>query len=119
MIESQSDVEREAREFMEENELLLNEGGISTLQKIYVQGAPITTDLSAEAVEATNELAAATKALAEATRNPATRPRETFEREREIDRLKPIQERKNRAFEDFSAFMDRVKAAYDQQGGNL
>jgi hypothetical protein len=36
VIESQSDVEREAREFMEENELLLNEGGISTLQKIYL-----------------------------------------------------------------------------------
>src|SRR5215217_2349307 len=119
VIESQSDVEREAREFIEENEPLLNEGGISTLQKIYVQGAPITTDLSAEAVEATNELADATKALAEATRNPATRPRETFEREREIDRLKPIQERKNRGFEDFSAFMDQVEAAYDQQGGNL
>ena len=80
-----------------------------------MQGAPITTDLSAEAVEAANELADATKALAEAIRNPATRPRETFEREREIDRLKPIHEHKNRAFEDFSAFMERVKAAYEQQ----
>jgi hypothetical protein len=32
-------------------------------------------------------MANATKTLAEAIRNPATRPRETFEREREIDRL--------------------------------
>jgi hypothetical protein len=85
--ESQSDVEREACEFMEENEPLLNEGGVSALQKIYVQGAPITTDLSAEAVDAANELADATRALAETMRNPATRPRETFERERDRSAL--------------------------------
>ncbi len=117
--ESQSDVEREAREFMEVNEPLLNEGGISTLQKIYVQGAAIAQDLSADAVETTNALTAATKALAEATRNPAAKPRETFEREREVERLKPIHERKTAAFEEFSAFIDRVKAAYEEQGGSF
>ncbi len=115
----ETDIEREAREFIEENEPLLNEGGISTLQKVFVQGAPITTDLSAEAVETANELAAATNALAEAIRNPATRPRKTFELEREIDRLKPIYERKKRAFDDFSALVERVKAAYEQKGGKL
>jgi hypothetical protein len=84
-----------------------------------VQGAPIATGLIAEAVEAAKQLTAATKALTEATRNPATRPRKTFELERECDRLKPIHERKNRVFDDFSAFMDRTKTAYEQKGGNL
>lgn len=119
MSENQSDAEREAREFMEENEPLTNEGGISTLEKIYVQGAAIAQNLSADAVETANELIAATKALTEAIRNPAAKPRETFKFEREVERLKPIQERKHTAFEEFSAFIDRVKVAYEEQGGSL
>lgn len=39
--ESQSDVECEAREFMEENEPLLNEGGVSTLQKYMCRAHPL------------------------------------------------------------------------------
>jgi hypothetical protein len=118
LIESQSDVEREARGFMEENEPLLNEGGVATLQKIYVQGAALLKDLSADAVETTNELTTATQALTEAIRNPAAKPRETFELEKTVERLKPIRERKQSAFEEFSAFIDRAKRAYEEQGGN-
>jgi hypothetical protein len=47
----QSDVEREAREFMEENEALLEDGGLQTVQRVFVQGAQISQTLSAKAVE--------------------------------------------------------------------
>jgi hypothetical protein len=117
--ESQSDIEHEAQEFMEENEPLLDEGGFDTLHKMLLQGLRISKDLKEETEAAGNTFAAATRALTEAIKNPTTRPRKVFELERERDRLKPTYERKNRMSEEFSAFIDRAKAAYKQRGGEI
>ena len=117
--ETQSDIERAAQEFMDENEPLLDEGGIATLQKVIIQGANIFTELSAEVVEAANRYTVATQALTAAIENPATRPRRVSELELERDRLQPVYERKNRICEVFRTFIDRAKAAYEEKGDEI
>ena len=117
--ETQSDVEQAAQEFMDENEPLLDEGGVATLQKVIIQASSIFTELSAEGVEAANHYATTTRSLAEAIRDPATRPRRVSELELEKKQLQPIYERKNRLIEDFRAFIDRANAAYEEKGGEI
>ena len=117
--EARSDTEREAQEFMDENEDLLDEGGYATLQKIFIQASGIAKELSAETVEVTNRLAAAQRAVNEGVQDPSIRPRRLFELERERDRLEPTYERKKRAWDNFSAFIERVKSAYVREGGEL
>lgn len=119
MDEARSDAERKAQEFMDENEDLLDEGGYATLQKIFIESSSIATELSAETVNATNRLAAAQRAVNEGTKDPTVRPRKLFELERKRDWLRPTYERKRRAWDDFSAFIERVKSAYRREGGEL
>jgi hypothetical protein len=117
--EAVSEAEHEAQEFMDENEDLLDEGGYATLQRIVTQGLYASRDLSVDVTGTANQLAAANQALAEAIRNPNTRPRKLFELEREVERLKPVYDRKNQLIEELSAFMDRAKLAYKREGGEL
>lgn len=117
--EARSEVEREAQEFIDDNEDLLDEGGYATLQKVLMHASRIATDLSLETVHVTNRLTAAQRAVNEGVQNPTMRPRRLFELERERDRLEPIYERKKRAWDDFSAFIERVKLAYEREGGEL
>lgn len=117
--EARSDVEREAQEFIDENEDLLDEGGYATLQKVFIHASSIATELSAETVDVTNRLAAAQRAVNEGVQGPTMRPRRLFELERERDRLEPTYERKKRAWDDFSDFVERVKSAYKREGGEL
>jgi hypothetical protein len=70
----QSGVEREAREFAEENESIVEEGGLQAVQRVFVQGAEITQAWSREAVEAANYAASVTRDLAAAIRDHSTVP---------------------------------------------
>jgi hypothetical protein len=119
LSEHQSDVERRAQEFMEENEGLLDEGGYATLQRVVTQGSHVGKDLAEETTEAANQYAAANRAFAEAVRNTNTRPRTIFELEREVERLKPIYEHKKGLHDEFSAFVARAASAYEREGGDL
>jgi hypothetical protein len=117
--ETQSDVERRAQEFIEENEVLLDNGGYATLQRVVTHSAHIGTELAEEVTEATNRYAAANRAFTGAIRNTSTRPRKIYELEREVERLKPIYEHKKGLNEKFTAFMERAASAYEREGGEL
>jgi hypothetical protein len=117
--ETQSDVERRAQEFMEENEVLLDKGGYATLQRVVTQGSHIGIELTNDVTEVANRYAAANRAFAEAMRNTSMRPLKIYEVEREVERLKPIYEHKKGLNEEFSTFMARAASAYEREGGEL
>jgi hypothetical protein len=117
--ENRSEVEREAHDFMEENEPLLDEAGYAALQRVVTQGSYVGTDLANEVTEAANQYATANRALAEAVRNSGTRPRRIYELERDVEQLRPIYKRKKALHEEFSAFLDRATSAYEREGGEL
>jgi hypothetical protein len=117
--EARSDAEREAQEFMNENEGLLDQGGFTTLQRLVTQGSYIGKDLAEELTETANAYAAANRSFAEAIKNSSTRPRRIFELEREVERLKPDYERKKQLNEEYGAFLDRAASAYEREGGEL
>jgi hypothetical protein len=110
----ESDVEREARGFMEENAPLLRGGSVSALGRVFVQGARIATALSEESVLASNRAASVTRALAEAIRNPATPALRIDELEKERASATDLHEHRSKAFDEFAAFLDRVNAARQQ-----
>jgi len=112
---SGTDVEREARGFMKENEPLLMGGSASALGRVFVQGARIGTALSEESVTASNRAASVTRALAEAIRNPATPALRIDELEKERANATRLHEHRSKAFEEFTAFLDRVNAARQQR----
>lgn len=66
--EAPSETEREAQEFMDENEDLLDDAGFTTLQRLVTQGSYIGKDLADDVTEAANRYAAAARALTEAIR---------------------------------------------------
>jgi hypothetical protein len=117
--EVRSNAEREAQEFMDENEGLLDKGGFTTLQRLVTQGSYIGKDLTEDLTETTNELVAANRSLAGAVKNSSTRPRRIFELERDVERLKPVYERKKQLNEEYGAFLDRAATAYKRKGGEL
>jgi hypothetical protein len=117
--ETQSDVERRAQEFMEENEVLLDKDGYATLQRVVIQGSHVGTELADKVTEAANRYAAANRAFAEAMRNTSTRPLKIYELEGDVEWLKPIYEHQNGLHEELSAFMARVASAYEREGGEL
>jgi hypothetical protein len=108
---AQSDAEREAQAFIEENEPLLEDGGLLTVQRIFVQGVQIIKALSDETVDVANDVTDVANDLAAAIRDPSTSPRAIHELEAEYARMVPLYERKNKAFQQFSDFMDRVEEA--------
>jgi len=112
-----TDVEQGAREFMEENEALLEEEGIAALQRIIEQGVNLYTALSVETVEAANHAAEAARNLAEAIRNTSFPPRRVEELETEHARALEVYEHRNRVFEDFSSFMEQALSVYRQRTG--
>jgi hypothetical protein len=109
-----SDVEREARGFMEENAPLLRGGSVSALGRVFEQGARIATALSEESVLASNRAASVTRALAEAIRNPAAPALRIDELEKERASATDLHEHRSKAFDEFAAFLDRVNAARQQ-----
>ena len=111
MDAAQSDAEREAQAFIEENEPLLEDGGLLTVQRIFVQGVQIIKALSDETVDVANDVTDVANDLAAAIRDPSTSPRVIHELEAEYARMVPLYERKNKAFQQFSDFMDRVEEA--------
>jgi hypothetical protein len=113
------DAEREAQEFMDENEDLLDEGGYATLQRLLTQGYKAKRDLIVELTEVTKRYASAKRALNEAVGNSSMRARRIYELEREVERLKPVLERKKRLNEEFTEFIDRAESAYKREGGEL
>jgi hypothetical protein len=115
---AQSDVEREARGFMEENVPLLTGGSGTALGRVFVQGARIATALSEESVVASNRAASVTRALAEAIRNPATPALRIDELEKERASASELSEHRSKVFEEFTAFLDRVNAARQQREGD-
>jgi hypothetical protein len=117
--EPQSDVEREAKEFMEENELLLNVGGYATLQKVVMQASRIAKDLSAERIEAADRLKTAARDFGKAVRDPTTRPLMMHRLELEQEQAKEVLDRKERIGEDFNAFFERAVSAYRQERGKV
>lgn len=114
-----SDAEREAQEFMDENEDLLDEGGYATLQRLLTQGFNVSKDLTIELAETARLYAPARRALNEAMKNPNTRPRRIYELEREVEQLEPVYKRKKRLNDEFDKFLDRAKSAYEREGGTL
>lgn len=114
-----SDVEREAQEFRDESEDLLDKAGFTTLHKVVMQAARITEDFSAERIEAANRLKAATQAFREAAENPNTRPLKMYRLEQEQEQAKEVLDRKHRAGEDFNNFFNRAVSAYKQKGGKV
>jgi len=115
---SESDIEREARGFMEENEPLLTGGSASALGRVFVQGARIATALSEESVLASNGAASVTRALAEAIRNPATPALRIDELEKERASALKLHEHRSKVFDEFAAFLDRVNATRQQREGD-
>jgi hypothetical protein len=98
---AQSDAEREAQAFIEENEPLLEDGGLLTVQRIFVQGVQIIKALSDETVDVANDVTDVANDLAAAIRDPSTSPRAIHELEAEYARMVPLYERKNKAFQQF------------------
>ena len=111
---AESDVERAARGFMEENAPLLRGGSVSALGRVFVQGAKIATALSEESVLASNRAASVTRALAEAIRNPATPALRLDELEKERASATELHEHRSKVFDEFAAFLDRVTEARQQ-----
>jgi hypothetical protein len=109
-----SDIEREARGFVEENEPLLSEGSAISLGRVFVQGANIGTALSEEAVTAANRAAAVTTALAEAIRNPSTPAQRLHELETEHAQALKLHEHRSKVFQEFDAFLNRVSSVRQQ-----
>lgn len=113
--EIRSDIEREARGFVEENEPLLNGGSATVLGQVFVQGANIFTAFSEEAIEAANRAASAKNALADAIRNPATPARRLQELEAEEARASEIHEGRLATYQELNDLLERIKAQLPDQ----
>jgi len=87
------------------------------LQRIVVQGAPIATALSGEAVEAANLAASITRDLAAAIKDPSTSPRGIEELERNRARARKTQKHKSATFQEFDEFMQRAVEARRRKEG--
>ena len=112
---ARSEAEEQAERFISENEPLLEEGGPSALGRVITHGANIATALSNETIQLSDELVAATNELAAAIGDPQTSPSSIDALEKRRAELRPIYDRKAAAFDRFSAFMDRVQAAYHER----
>ncbi len=104
-----SDIERQARAFVEENESLLSGGSPTVLGRVYVQGANIFVAFNEEVIEAANRAASAKNALADAIRNPTTPPRRLQELEEEEARASGVYEARITASRELDDFLQRVK----------
>jgi hypothetical protein len=113
----EDDIERAARDFISENEPLLQERSSSAVQRIHLQATRIATALTDECAEAGRRTAEATRALTEGIGNPATPPQRLDELEKEKDKLKEVFERKSQAVRTFDRFLERAKLAYRQRSG--
>ncbi len=112
--EKPTEAEAQAREFIRENEPLLNDGGESTVGHIITQGSEIVVALSGEAVEAANELTNVKNLLADAISDPKTPPKRVHILEMQEKRLQKEYDRKNAEFERFAAFLERAHARYEK-----
>ena len=115
----ESDTERGAREFVQENEELLTEGGPAALERLYLHATELATDLTNESAEAGTAAAEATNALTQAIRNRTTPPARLNRMEREKDRLTEEFKRKTRAVEDFDGFLRRARDAHQSANPGL
>ena len=104
-------IEQQARDFMEENRPLLDDGELVAINRVFTLGARISVALSAQAVEAANEATAATKAVTNAVRNRSTPAARLNRLEKKRKELTEIAARKRQQFEEFDDFMKEVEAA--------
>jgi hypothetical protein len=114
-----SDIAREARGFIAENEALLTEGSGTVLGRVFVQGANIFTAISEELVEAANRNVSAKNALAEAIRNPATPARRLQELETQEAHASAVYEARLAASEELNEFLERVNALLPKQSEDV
>lgn len=112
----QTDIEREARGFVEENEPLLSEGSATVLGRVFVQGANIFTAFSEEVIEAANRAASAKYALADAIRNPATPVRRLQELEAEESRASEVYEARLATHRELGDLLEHIEALLPEQG---
>lgn len=110
-----NDIEGEARRFIEENEPLLDEGTVTVLGRVFVQGANMTTDLSAWAVEASNQAERVIRTLTEAIKDPSTPAPRLQDLESERTRALELHEHRGKVFQEFVEFLDRVSAQRQQR----
>ncbi len=109
-MSERSSVEQQAKDFVEENRPLLDDGEPMAINRVFTQGARISVALSAEAVEAANEATAATREVTRAVRNRAT-PAVVLNRlEKKRKELAEIAATKRQRFEEFDDFMKEVEA---------
>lgn len=109
-----SDIEREARRFVEENEPLLDEGSVTVLQRVYVRGADIVTVLSKEAVEAANHAESVIRKLTRSIKNRQTPAVIIQKLEKERSDALKIHEHRSNVFEAYAEFLDRVHSSIDR-----
>lgn len=111
-----SDIGREARGFVEENEPLLSGGSATVLGRVFVQGANIFTAFSEEVVEAADRAASTKNALADAIRNPTTPARRLQELEAEEAHATKIYVTRLAAHQELNNFLERIDALLPKQG---
>ncbi|MDP9440193.1 MAG: type II toxin-antitoxin system VapC family toxin [Actinomycetota bacterium] len=111
----QSDIERKARGFVEENEPLLRQGSATVLGRVFVQGTNIFTAFSEEVIEAANRAASTKNALADAIRNPATPARRLQELEVEEARASEVYEARLVAYQELNDLLERIQALLPEQ----
>lgn len=109
-----SDIEREARRFVEENEPLLDEGSVTVLQRVYVHGADIVTVLSKEAVEAANHAESVIRQLTRSIKKRQTPAVIIQKLERKRSDALKIHEHRSKVFEAYAEFLDRVHSIIER-----
>lgn len=114
----QSDIERQARGFIEEHKSLLNEGSTTVLGRVFVQGTNIFTSLNAEVIEASNHAVSTRNALADAIRNPTTPASRLQELEVEEARASDIYARRAATSQELSDFLERVRELLPEGGAS-
>ncbi len=110
-MDERSNIEQQAKDFVEENRLLLDGGEPVAINRVFTLGARISVALSAEAVEAANEATEATEKVTKAVRNRSTPAVELNRLEKKRKKLTEIAARKRQWFEEFDDFMKEVEAA--------
>lgn len=109
-----SETERKARVFMHENAPLIEDGGVSTLERVVIDGSQILIDLSKELQEATQALTRNQYALAAAIDSKAP-PKKFHALEVEERRLKRVLKLKQEAHGRFDAFWNRANETYKKR----
>lgn len=110
-MDERSNIEQQAKDFVEENRPLLDGGEPVAINRVFTLGARISVALSAEAVEAANGATAATEKVTNGVRNRSTPAVELNRLEKKRKELSEIAARKRQRFLEFDDFMKEVEVA--------